>query len=136
MSGALTARLSCGTRKPDRQIASQLNLYGSAVNVRFQNPATPQPLRPLRFQKRTFTARFIIRFDTFNRMEFLAAFWNGKAVNFVRHHPLSSSVGKMWPEVARQNVTNSSNEFAALCCIRYRNFAAICRNTRRDFISI
>jgi len=43
-------------RKPDRPIASQLNLYGSAVNVRFQNPATPQPLRPLRFQKRTFTA--------------------------------------------------------------------------------
>jgi hypothetical protein len=55
-------------RKPDRQIAAQLNLYGSAVNVRFQNPATPQPLRPLRFQKRTFTAPIITQFDTFNRM--------------------------------------------------------------------
>jgi hypothetical protein len=61
--GALTARLSCWQRrKPDRQIASQSNLDGSAVNVRFQNPATPQPLRPLRFQKRTFTAPIIIQF--------------------------------------------------------------------------
>jgi hypothetical protein len=42
--------------KPRKQIASQLNLYDSALNVRFQNPATPQPFRPLRFQKRTFSA--------------------------------------------------------------------------------
>jgi hypothetical protein len=33
-----------------------LHLYGSALNVRFQNPTTPQPFRPLRFQKRTFSA--------------------------------------------------------------------------------
>lgn len=43
-------------RKPDRQSASPLHLYGSALNARFQNPATPQPFRPLRFQKRTFSA--------------------------------------------------------------------------------
>jgi hypothetical protein len=30
----------------------EVNLYSRAANVRFQNPATPQPLRPLRFQKR------------------------------------------------------------------------------------
>jgi hypothetical protein len=29
--------------------------------------ATPQPLRPLRFQKRTFTAPIIMEFDTFNQ---------------------------------------------------------------------
>ena len=43
--------------------------------------ATPQPLRPLRFQKRTFTAPAFSQFDTFNQTLFVAAFWNGKAGN-------------------------------------------------------
>ncbi len=37
-----------------------------AVNVRFQNPASPQSLRPLRFQKRAFTAPIIMEFYTFS----------------------------------------------------------------------
>jgi hypothetical protein len=50
------------------------NADGSAVNVRFQNPATPQSLRPLRFQKRTFTAPIVKGFYTFSQTEFLSAF--------------------------------------------------------------
>jgi len=55
---------------------------GHAANVPFQNPATPQPLRPLRFQKRTFTASTssnLIRsaerdFDGFLKLESLDFF--------------------------------------------------------------
>jgi hypothetical protein len=59
--------------RPDQSPRNE-NLDGSAVSLRFQNPATPQPLRPLRFQKRTFTAPIITQFDTFNQSSFLAAF--------------------------------------------------------------
>ena len=45
----------------------ELNLDGSAFNIRFQNPATQQPLRPLRFLKWTFTEPIIIQLVTFNR---------------------------------------------------------------------
>jgi hypothetical protein len=37
MFGAWTARLSCDIRKPARPIASQVDLCGSAVTIRFQN---------------------------------------------------------------------------------------------------
>jgi hypothetical protein len=55
---------------------------------------TPQKLRPLHFQERTFTAPLIIHFDTFNQTLFVAAFWNGKAGNLDRHHPRSHGYGK------------------------------------------
>ena len=66
----------------------ELNLDGSAFNIRFQNPATQQPLRPLRFLKWTFTVPIIIQLDTFNRSKFVTTYWNLKAVNFGRHHLL------------------------------------------------
>lgn len=50
------------------------NPDSSAVNVRFQNPATPESLRPLRFQNWTSSAPIIKEFVTFSRTEFLAAF--------------------------------------------------------------
>jgi hypothetical protein len=63
-------QLALGNR-PDKPLES--NLEGRAVNVRFQNPATPKSLRPLRFQKRTLTAP-IIQFDTFSRTAIVTAF--------------------------------------------------------------
>jgi hypothetical protein len=65
--GDLSVRLSCWHSETGQTNRLESNLDGSAVNVRFQNPATPQPLRPLRFQKRTFTAPIITQFDTFNQ---------------------------------------------------------------------
>jgi hypothetical protein len=60
--------------------------------------ATPQPLRPLQFQERTFTAPIISQFDTFNQTLFVAAFRNTKAGNLDRHHPRSMRFGKMQPQ--------------------------------------
>jgi hypothetical protein len=49
------------------QIASK-KTYTAAQSASVSKiSATPQPLRPLRFQKRTFTAHIITQFDTFNR---------------------------------------------------------------------
>ena len=72
--GPMTSQFSSGTRKLARQSASNGNLDGTAISVRFQNAATPQPFRSLRFQKRTFTAPRIMQFNTFRRTKYLAAF--------------------------------------------------------------
>ena len=55
-AGALTGGFPVGARKPARQIASNANLDGQALNGRFVNPATPQPFRPLQFSNRPSSA--------------------------------------------------------------------------------
>lgn len=56
LSGASTGRFPVGARNPARQIASNANLDGQALNGRFENPATPQPFRSLRFSNRPSSA--------------------------------------------------------------------------------
>jgi hypothetical protein len=106
----------------------ELNLDGSAFNIRFKNSATQQPLRPLRFLKWTFTVPIIIRLDTFNRTKFVTTYWNLKAVNFGRHHPLSSGLRKN----PRQNRSGKKRQKAAMNLSQYDafcrwQFAASCR---------
>jgi hypothetical protein len=49
--GALTGRLSCGHSETGQTNRLDGNLDGRALNGRFENPATPQPFRSLRFSK-------------------------------------------------------------------------------------
>ena len=55
--GALTGRLSCGHSETGQTNRLDGNLDGRALNGRFENPATPQPFRSLRFSNRPFSAR-------------------------------------------------------------------------------
>ncbi|MFZ0827488.1 MAG: hypothetical protein WAO02_08685 [Verrucomicrobiia bacterium] len=57
LPGALTGRLSCGHSETGQTDRQHLNLAGHALNGRFENPATPQSFRSLRFSNRPFSAR-------------------------------------------------------------------------------
>jgi len=102
----------------------ELNLDGSAFNIRFQNPATQWPLRPLRFLKWTFTVPIIIQLDTFNRTKFVTAYWNLKAVNFGRHHPLTSSLRKI---AARNRAAKGDKKRQRICRNLSLQLVAFCR---------
>jgi hypothetical protein len=102
----------------------ELNLDGSAFNIRFQNPATQRPLRPLRFLKWTFTVPIIIQLDSFNRTKFVTTYWNLKAVNFGRHHLLPASVGK---NAARNRAAKSDKKRQRICRNLSLQLVTFCR---------
>ena len=70
----------------------------------------------------------IIQLDTFNRTKFVAAYWNLKAVNFGRHHPLTVvEVRLAQPrrgDKKRQKAATNLSQYDAFC--RWQ-FAASCR---------
>ena len=77
----------------------QLNMYlfgghfcrpSMDTNVQRYRPFCPH-LAWTHFPDARFTCPDIKEFYTFSRTEFLAAFWNVKAFNLVRHHPLTIS---------------------------------------------
>jgi hypothetical protein len=54
------------SNRPDKSPWNETYTAAQSASVS-KISATPQPLRPLRFQKRTFTAPIIMEFDTFNQ---------------------------------------------------------------------